>query len=60
MDEEGLQRTDNNRISIGKPIDFDYDDLVKTLDKLYEEVYNEGTGTIELVKNLVPTFTPKK
>ena len=60
MDEEGLQRTDNNRISIGKPIDFDYDDLVKTLDKLYEEVYNEGNGTIELVKHLVPTFTPKK
>lgn len=56
MAEEGLTKTSNNRISIGKPLDMDDELLFKTLDKLYEEAYNESDHMKDLVKELVPTY----
>ncbi|MBQ7352405.1 MAG: polysaccharide biosynthesis protein [Clostridia bacterium] len=56
MAEEGLTKTSNNRISIGKPLEMDDELLFKTLDKLYKEAYNESDHMKDLVKELVPTY----
>lgn len=56
MAEEGLTKTANDKISIGKPIDFDENKLFATLDKLYDEAYSESEQIKELVKELVPTY----
>ncbi|MBO5374742.1 MAG: polysaccharide biosynthesis protein [Clostridia bacterium] len=56
MEEEGLTRTANNKISIGKPIEFDEDKLLAMLDKLYDEAYSESEEIKLLVKELVPTY----
>ena len=56
MAEEGLTKTANNKISIGKPLDIDEDKLFATLDKLYIEAYKENNNIKELVKELVPTY----
>lgn len=58
MAEEGLQHTDNNLISIGKPISFDEDNLFSEIDKLVKLAYGE-TGNREMkeaVEKLVPTY----
>lgn len=60
MAEEGLTKTANNRISIGKPIEFDDDKLFNTLDMLYNEAYTESEKMKELVKELVPTYVIDK
>lgn len=56
MAEEGLTQTANDRISIGKPIEFDDAHLFETLDKLYDEAYSESEKMKDLVKELVPTY----
>jgi FlaA1/EpsC-like NDP-sugar epimerase len=56
MAEEGLTKTANDRISIGKPIEFDDEKLFKTIDMLYEEAYSESEKMKDLVKELVPTY----
>ena len=56
MEEEGLTRTANDKISIGKPIEFDEKKLISMLDKLYDEAYHESEEIKELVKELVPTY----
>ncbi|MBO5380426.1 MAG: polysaccharide biosynthesis protein [Clostridia bacterium] len=56
MAEEGLTKTANDKISIGKPLDIDEDKLFATLDKLYSEAYKETDKMKELVKELVPTY----
>ena len=58
MEEEGMQKTANELISIGKPLDIDEDNLLKKLDELYIEAYNETDKMKELVKQLVPTYIP--
>ncbi len=56
MEEEGLTRTANDKISIGKPIEFDEDKLLLMLDRLYDEAYAESDEIKLLVKELVPTY----
>ncbi len=56
MAEEGLEKTANNRISIGKPLDIDEDKLFSSLDKLYDAAYHETDHMKELVHELVPTY----
>ena len=56
MAEEGLIKTANDKISIGKPIDFDENKLIEVLDKLYDEAYAESDDIKRLVKELVPTY----
>ena len=56
MAEEGLTKTSNDKISIGKPLDIDEDKLFSTIEKLYDEAYNETDKMKELVKELVPTY----
>ncbi len=56
MAEEGLQRTENNMISIGKPIKFDEEKFFEKIQELYVEAYNETDKMKKLVHELVPTY----
>ena len=56
MEEEGLQKTENEMISIGKPLDIDEKNLFDKINQLYVEAYNETDRMKELVHELVPTY----
>ncbi len=56
MAEEGLKKTANDRISIGKPLEIDEQKLFDALDVLYDEAYSESTRMKQLVHELVPTY----
>ena len=60
MDEEGLQKTVNDRIFIGKPIDMDYDRFEKGLQRLGEAALSENADVRELVHDLVPEYHYRK
>ena len=60
MSEEGLKATENSLIHIGKPIEFDEDVFYKTLDEMKTCMYNENVDVRELIKRIVPTYTPDK
>jgi len=60
MNEEGLKKTANKMIYIGKPIEFDVEQFEKLLNKLGEDAQNE-TGDIRAdVQAIVPTYIPTK
>ena len=56
MAEEGLQKTANEKISIGKPLDIDYDSLFNKIDLLLDSANRETSNMKDLVKELVPTY----
>ena len=57
MYEEGLLDTKHKKIFIGRPIDFDKNDLQKYLIELRNIVLEEEDELMEqAMKNLVPTF----
>ncbi len=56
MEEEGLQKTANDMISIGKPLQIDEENLFAKIKELYDEAYNETDKMKELVHELVPTY----
>ena len=56
MSEEGLEKTANKLIHIGKPLDFDKDKFVKDLELLEELSYNNAENIVEVVEGIVPTF----
>ena len=59
MEEEGLQKTSNNLIHIGKPIPFDHDRFLVILDELMHAAYNEEeTVLMNLIREAVPTYRP--
>ncbi|MDD6311925.1 MAG: nucleoside-diphosphate sugar epimerase/dehydratase [Firmicutes bacterium] len=60
MDEEGLTKTDNELIFIGKPIEIDEQQFEKTLDELYEACCHNSKDIIGLVEKAVPTYHPKR
>ena len=60
MEEEGLQKTANDKISIGKPLDIDEKNLFDKVMELYVEAYNETDRMKELVHELVPTYVIDK
>lgn len=61
MSEEGLQKTDNKMIFIGKPIDFDVNVFEKQLLQLQEDARNERTDDIrKRVKEIVSTYQYKE
>lgn len=60
MAEEGLQKTANELISIGKPLLIDEKNLFNKIEELYVEAYKESDRMKELVKELVPTYTIDK
>lgn len=59
MAEEGLQKTDNDLIHIGKPLEFDEAVFLKQLDNLKDAAYSNKEEKIrELVKDIVNTYQP--
>lgn len=56
MAEEGLESTENEKIHIGKPIDFDEEEFLKDLEELYQEAYAETEQMKTIVHKIVPTY----
>ena len=57
LDEEGIQKTDNEKIFIGEPIKTDRKKLASTLEKLRKAARDNNKPEIEnLIKDIVPTF----
>ena len=55
MEEEGLQKTENKMISIGKPLEID-ENLFEKIKQLGKEAVKETKKMKELVSELVPTY----
>lgn len=60
MEEEGLRSTENERIHIGRPIEFDEEEFLKDLEELYQSAYAETDHMKKIVKKLVPTYNLRK
>ncbi len=60
MAEEGLQKTENEQISIGKPLEIDEEKLASFLEKLRQAAFDDSPELRELVKGLVPTYQYQK
>ena len=56
MDEEGLSKTQNEKISIGKPLVFDSDKFYSEVKSLIEKSYDESADIKSAVSELVPTY----
>ena len=57
--EEGLQKTANNLIYIGKPLEFNEVHFLSQLRILEEAAANESRDVKEIVSNIVPTYQIK-
>ena len=61
MAEEGLRRTKNQKIHIGQPIPFEYDEFIKNMRMLMNVAYREDEDEIyEKVQEMVSTFHPTR
>lgn len=57
LNEEGITKTDNKKIYIGKPIEFNEDDFLRNLAKLYSLArHNQKDNVEEMIADIVPTF----
>ena len=57
MDEEGLRRTGNDKIRVGKPIEIDEKEFVKELGILRKVAYGNQDEKVDLImKSIVPTY----
>ncbi len=61
MAEEGLEKTDNDLIHVGKPLAFNEEEFLKQLEELMNAAYSNKEDEIkELVENVVTTYHPAK
>lgn len=58
MAEEGIKKTDNELIHIGKPIPFDRVTFLHQLEELAEASYENSEHIVEMVEQIVSTFHP--
>jgi len=58
MAEEGLKKTDNELIHIGRPIPFDEDLFLRQMESLMEAAYNNQENIRSVVASMVPTYHP--
>ncbi|MCD8148174.1 MAG: polysaccharide biosynthesis protein [Clostridiales bacterium] len=58
MAEEGIKKTDNELIYIGKPIPFEVEKFLKQLEELAQASYENSDGIVKMVEGIVPTFHP--
>lgn len=57
MAEEGLKRTENKKIFIGKQIEIDENEFIPQLEKLWEAAeQNDSSQVLEKLRAIVPTF----
>lgn len=60
MNEEGLKKTDNEMIFIGKPIEFDVEEFKEQLEKLEKMAADECDDIKSVMKEIVPTYKTKE
>ncbi len=60
MDEEGMQKTDNELIFIGHPIDMDDEEFKKKLEILDDDSKEDDENIRKYVMDIVPTYKPNK
>ncbi len=58
MAEEGMKKTDNELIHIGKPIPFNTTKFLEQLEGLAKASYENREDIVEMVERIVPTFHP--
>ena len=58
MAEEGMLKTENKLIHIGKPIPFDTEKFLKQLEGLAKASYENTDDIVQMVEKIVPTFHP--
>ena len=58
MAEEGLMKTDNDLIHIGKPIPFDVKEFLHQLEVLADASYANDAEICHMVEKIVPTYHP--
>ncbi|MCC8151827.1 MAG: polysaccharide biosynthesis protein [Lachnospiraceae bacterium] len=58
MAEEGIKKTDNELIYIGKPIPFEVEKFLKQLEELAQASYENSEDIVKMVADIVPTFHP--
>ena len=58
MAEEGMMKTDNKLIHIGKPIPFNKKVFLRHLEVLARASYENSDCIVEMVRDIVPTFQP--
>ncbi|MDE7328070.1 MAG: polysaccharide biosynthesis protein [Lachnospiraceae bacterium] len=58
MAEEGMKKTDNELIHIGKPIPFDTAKFLRQLEELANASYENRDDIVAMVEQIVPTFHP--
>lgn len=56
MAEEGLEKTENELIHIGKPIEFDHEKFLATLEPLMDAAYKNRSNIKEMLADLVSTY----
>lgn len=59
MAEEGLQKTDNELIHIGCPLQFDEDEFLRNLEALADAAYANQDDIRDLVARMVKTYHPE-
>ena len=59
MAEEGLTKTENDLIHIGKPIPFDTDEFLSELRNLMFVAYTNSKDIQEQVRKMVSTYHPE-
>ncbi len=60
MEEEGLQKTENDLIHIGNPVPFDEEQFLSSMGQLMEAAYSNREGIREMVCRFVPTYCSGK
>ena len=58
MAEEGMKKTDNELIHIGKPIPFDVEKFLRQLEELAMASYENSDRIVEMVEEIVATYHP--
>lgn len=58
MSEEGLKKTDNDRIHVGKPITFDTHLFFRQLQSLMISAYDNNADISKMVADILPTYHP--
>lgn len=59
MEEEGIKKTKNELIHIGKPIPIDTEKFFRQLEQLARASYGNNENIVQIVADMLPTFEPK-
>ena len=60
MDEEGLKSTAHSKIFIGKPGEYDFDELKKELYIFHDALESDDEAVFDTMESIVPTYKRKK